>query len=221
MSDSPLMKVATIAAPVRHQVAEAFRTAIATGRFAPGERLVERELCELTGASRTSVREALRQLESEGLIEMVAHRGPIVARITAAQAREIYEVRDALESYLGALFVKKASAAQVGQLRRAVARIEKAYASRDLKRILEAKDLFYGILFEGAENDMMASVLRTMNARISLLRRLSLDSGSRSEHSLNELKSILASIENRDEEATIEACRTHVRNAAKAALKRL
>lgn len=215
------MKVATIAAPVRHQVAEAFRTAIVGGRFSPGERLVERELCELTGASRTSVREALRQLESEGLVEMVANRGPIVARMTPEQAREIYEVREALESYAGALFVKKASAAQVAQLRRAVARVESAYASRDLKRILEAKDLFYGILFEGAANDMIASILRRMNARISLLRRLSLGSGSRSELSLAELKDILAGIERRDEAATIEACRTHVRNAAKAALERL
>jgi len=63
------MRIAAVAAPVRQQVAEALRGAITSGRFAPGQRLVEKDLCELTGVSRASVREALRQLETEGLIE--------------------------------------------------------------------------------------------------------------------------------------------------------
>ncbi|MBP5856838.1 GntR family transcriptional regulator [Marivibrio halodurans] len=221
MSDHQTMRVTTVSAPIRHQVVEAFRSAIVSGRFVPGERLVERELCDLTGASRTSVREALRQLESEGLVEMVANRGAIVAMISAEQAREIYEVREALETYAGVLFVQKATAAQVATLRRSVDKIADAYASRELTRILEAKDAFYKILFKGAGNEMIASILTTMNARVSLLRRLSLDSGTRSEQSLRELKDILAGVEARDEAATHDACRKHVQGAAAAALSRL
>ena len=73
----------------REQVASRLRDAIVTGRFAPGRRLVERELCELTGVSRTSIREALRELESEGLITTVPHHGPVVSvvSIETAEAR--------------------------------------------------------------------------------------------------------------------------------------
>jgi GntR family transcriptional regulator, trigonelline degradation regulator len=91
------MKVSNVAAPVRLQVAASFRSAILSGRFQPGDRLIEKDLCDLTGASRTSVREALRQLETEGLVQLVPNKGPIVASIDPKQARSIYQVRAVLE----------------------------------------------------------------------------------------------------------------------------
>lgn len=221
MSNSEKMKITTEAAPVRSQVAASFRSAIVAGRFGPGERLIERELCELTGASRTSVREALRQLESEGLVETVANKGPIVTVITPEQARKIYEVREALESFAGALFVRVASDSQLQALKKAVNKIEAAYESRDLSKILSAKDNFYNVLFKGSGNEIIGSIIRTMNARISLLRRVSLDSGTRATQSLAELREILICIEQRDETATALACQRHVKKAAEAALSRL
>ena len=91
-------RVEKIAAPLRQSVTESIRYAIAVGHFKGGDRLPERSLCEMTGVSRTLVREALRQLESEGLIEVVPNRGPIVARITIKQAEDIYQVR--MEAWL-------------------------------------------------------------------------------------------------------------------------
>ncbi len=72
-----------------------------SGRFKPGERLIERELCDMMGVSRTAVREALRQLESEGLVENIAKRGPIVARITRTDAISIYEMRGVIRGPRG------------------------------------------------------------------------------------------------------------------------
>src|SRR5690606_41697344 len=71
------------AATLRHSVTESIRHAIALGRFGAGGRMPERELCEMTGVSPTRVREALRQLESEGLVEVSPHKGPVGARVTA------------------------------------------------------------------------------------------------------------------------------------------
>ena len=71
------------AATLRHSVTESIRNAIALGRFSSGDRMPERDLCEMTGVSRTLVSEALRQLESEGLVEVIPHKGPVVAVITA------------------------------------------------------------------------------------------------------------------------------------------
>src|SRR5262245_15967672 len=82
---------------LRELTAEKLRDAILSSRLQPGQRLVERDLCEQTGVSRSSVREALRHLEAEGLIERQGPRGLFVASITPEEARQIYEVRAAIE----------------------------------------------------------------------------------------------------------------------------
>ena len=81
---------------LRQLTLETLRDAILDSRFRPGERLVERTLCDLTCVSRTVVREVLRHLESEGLVQTLPHQGPIVARPDLAQAEQIYEIRELL-----------------------------------------------------------------------------------------------------------------------------
>src|ERR1700722_20278478 len=75
---------------LRHQVEHVIRQAIMSGRFAPGARLIERELCESLGVSRTSVREALRRLKADKLVCSVPHKGPTVAVISKQEASELY-----------------------------------------------------------------------------------------------------------------------------------
>ena len=82
---------------LREIVLEKLRGAILNFQLMPGDRLVERDLCERLGVSRTSVREALRHLESEGLVEFADAKGPRVAIITLADACDIYELRCVLE----------------------------------------------------------------------------------------------------------------------------
>jgi DNA-binding transcriptional regulator YhcF (GntR family) len=92
-----LLRVGRSAAPLRERVLDVLRQAILDGRYRPGQRLVERELIELTGVSRSTIREALRELEAEGLVETVPQKGAIVVIPTATEARELIEVRAALE----------------------------------------------------------------------------------------------------------------------------
>jgi GntR family transcriptional regulator, trigonelline degradation regulator len=212
------MKIFSVAAPVRQQVAASFRLAILSGRFQPGERLTEKDLCELTGASRTSVREALRQLETEGLVEMVPNKGPIVASIDPEQARSIYQVRGALESLAGALFALNATQAQIRRLETAVSDLADAYNEEKLEGILQKKDVFYEILLEGGGNEIIPALLRMMHARISLLRRVSLGRSARLSISIKEIRLILKAVKARDSAAAAEACRLHVERAADAAL---
>ncbi len=211
------MRVASVAAPVRQQVTAAFRSAIIGGRFQPGERLIENELCDLTGSSRTSVREALRQLEAEGLVEMVPNKGPIVASISPEQARSIYQVRGALESLAGGLFAKHASDDQIKRLDVAVNNLAKVYKSGDIEQVLIVKDAFYAILLEGGGNEIVPSLLRMMQARIGL-RRVSLSKASRLNESIAEIRLILKAIKARNPTAAAKACADHVERAAAAAL---
>jgi GntR family transcriptional regulator, trigonelline degradation regulator len=215
------MRIAAVAAPVRQQVAEVLREAITSGRFAPGQRLVEKDLCELTGVSRASVREALRQLETEGLIETRPNRGPSVSRLSPQDAASIYQVRGALEALAAQLFAAQASDAQIAELEAAVRVLDQAYKARDVDRIVAAKRSFYATLFQGSGNSMIGSILNTMNARITMLRRVSLSSPQRGPASLREIRAVLTAIKHRDPQAAYQASLHHIQQAAKIALTSL
>src|SRR5438067_1216231 len=103
------LRVSRDAPTLRELTTETIRDAILRMHFRPGQRLVERQLCADTGVSRTSIREALRQLEAEGLVERAPGRGLLVAAISMDEARQIYEVRAALEPTFARLFVKRAT----------------------------------------------------------------------------------------------------------------
>ncbi len=215
------MRIAAVAAPVRQQVAERLRAAIAAGDFAPGQRLIERDLCERLGVSRPSVREALRELESEGLIETVPNRGPVVTSLTRKDAASVYDVRAALEAVAAKRFAEGASDTQVGRLRDAVAVLAAAYGKKDVEAALAAKGNFYGVLFEGSGNRIVPQILRTMNARITLLRRISLSSLERLPESIKEIREVLAAIEARDPAAAFAASFAHIEKASSIALASL
>lgn len=220
MSDAS-MRIAAVAAPVRQKVVEVLRRAITEGRFAPGERLTERALCELTGVSRVSVREALRQLESEGLIEIQPNRGPLVSRLSKQDAVSLYQMRGALEALAARLFASLATDEKIEELSAAVSLLQQAYKRRDIEAIVVGKRKFYEVLIEGSGNSMIGATLNTMYARINQLRRISLSSPRRGPQSMREIRAVLAAIKRRDPEAAYAASLHHVEQAAKAALANL
>jgi GntR family transcriptional regulator, trigonelline degradation regulator len=215
------LRVEAVAAPVRQKVVEVLRGAITAGRFAPGERLIERTLCELTGVSRPSVREALRQLESEGLIETQPNRGPTVSRLSRRDAVSLYQMRGALEALAARLFASVASDAQIVELASAVSVLQQAYKRRDIEAIVQAKRRFYEVLFEGSGNSMIGPTLNAMNARANQLRRISLSSPKRGPQSMREIRAVLTAIRRRDPEAAYTASLHHIEQAATAALANL
>jgi DNA-binding GntR family transcriptional regulator len=200
------------------QVVELLRELILGAEFEPGERLVEAPLCQRFGVSRTVVREAIRQLETEGLVTIVANRGPVVSTLTAADARALYEVRGALEGLAGTLFAQRAGEAQRARLRAALATVSAAYEQADPQLRLAAKDEFYDVLLGGADNSIIRSTLRGIHARVQLLRGLSLQAPGRAGESLSELTAIVDAVDRRDPEGARLACEGHVKEAATAAL---
>jgi DNA-binding GntR family transcriptional regulator len=214
-------RVERVAAPLRHSVTESIRYAIALGRFKAGERMPERELCEMTGVSRTLIREALRQLESEGLIEVLPHRGPVVARLSAEQARDIYQVRIQLEGLACKLFAEQASVAQREALRIAFERLRASFGDSDPLIRLHAKNQFYECLVEGSGNNALGLCLKMLNARVMLLRATSLRAPGRGQDSIAELEEVMAALDDRDGEAAKQAAVRHVEKAADAALRLL
>jgi DNA-binding GntR family transcriptional regulator len=213
------LRVERIPAPVRTQVIDNLRQAIIDRRFLPGQRLIERELVELMGVSRTSVREALRELTAEGLVTSVPNKGNVVSEVSSKEAAQLYAVRSALEGLAGRVFVQNASAKDRYELARAMRDIEQA-ASVGVS-ILGAKDRFYEILFAGGGNDALRSIASGLHARISVLRSLSLSLPGRTTQSLEELRNILQAVEANDADRAADACARHVEAAGRAAVQAL
>jgi len=214
----PSLTVTRSVAPVRQQVIENLRRAIVEGRFGPADRLVERELCALTGASRSSVREALRQLEAEGLVETLPDRGPVVRTVSATEAEDLYQVRAQLEGLVGRLFASRATAAEVAELRESFEDLAKAFRSKDPAVPLRAKDRFYDVLTTGCRNATLDALLQALHNRIALLRATTLAQPGRSDKTLVELERIVRAVEKRDGDAAWAACVAHVDAAASVAL---
>jgi DNA-binding GntR family transcriptional regulator len=207
-----------LAAPLRRQVLDELRQSIISGRMAPGSRLVERELISMMGVSRTVIREALRQLETEGLIAIIPNKGPVVRELTVAEAKDLYAIRAVLEGLAARLFVQNADAAQVEKLEQELNATEKAYKSGDAAQILASKNIFYDILFEGAGSETLSSMIGTLHVRIWRWRALGLGHPKRTaerwKESIGGLRSMLEAIKKRQAELAEKLMRDEATKAA-------
>lgn len=207
------------AAPIRAQTLEKLREAISDGYFQPGQRLLERELCEELGVSRTSFREALRQLEAEGLVSTIPNQGPIVAKMTLRDAEEIYEVREVLECLASRLFALNADDAHAAELAKAVSNLERKSRESDIRGYLNVKKRFYEVLFSGSGNRVLQSFHRSLMTRVNVLRQTSLSQSGRVRQSADEIAGLVRAILQRDPDAAWQQCSDHVRRAASAAME--
>lgn len=217
MPDRPLIE--RTAAPLRQQVVKLIREDILSDRLKPGQRLVENVLCEQLNVSRTVVREALRQLESEHLIDVVPNLGPIVTVLTEDDVRSIYVVRANLEGLAGRLFAQNASKRQCADLLALRARLDRDYRNGDIETREEYKAEFYRQLLAGANNQVLTEMLASIHARIAIFRRIAFVDPARIEPSIRELENIIdAAARDRDPDAASIACEHHITGAGELAL---
>ncbi|EHJ06323.1 GntR family transcriptional regulator [Marinobacter manganoxydans] len=224
MQRTPLddsLKVSRNQPTLREMVLDKLRQAIMSFQLLPGDRLVERDLCKRLGVSRTSVREALRHLEAEGLVESEGGRGPRVAVITLEDARDIYELRCVLESMVVQLFTQKATDKQMADFDHAWEILKATLRSGDTVAIVNAVSDFYGVLYEGAGNRVAGQFLSLLQARVNYLRATSVSQKERYLDSFQEMTKIVEAIKARNAEAAHEACVEHIKAAANVALAAL
>ncbi len=204
--------------PIHKQLLDGLRRAIVGGDLKPGEKLREGALSASAGVSRTIVREALRQLESEGLITATRNKGAMVRALSVEEARDIYCIRAFLEGLAARLFTERATGEHLEKLTFAVDAALEAYRSWDVKKILAARDAYYEELLAGAGSDVLAVTLRSLNARIAHWRAIPLShpgrSKKREQEVRNELKRLIKSIRERDAAAAEMAARMHVEGIA-------
>jgi len=208
-------------APIREQVASILRDAIIEMRLEPGKLLVERELCEMTQASRPSVREALRQLEAEGLVESLSGRGTIVAVTSPELATSVSEVRVELERLAVELFIKHAGPADLDRFRDAVGEVRAAAERGEGASVaaMRAMNRVYDVLLEGAGNPILMQMVNLLQRRVTQLRALALEQPGRTAQNVIELEAILESFEQHDVKSARSAAAFHVQQEARTALR--
>lgn len=206
---------------LRHQVENVLRQAIVSGRYAPGARLVERELCETLGVSRTSVREALRRLEAEKLVRNVPHKGPVVAVMSRHDAHELYALRGLLEGFAAHEFARLGSDDSLVRFAAAARELREAALAQRQEGVLRAKAALYDVLLDNCGNSIVKEILHSLYSRVNLLRTTSLMHPERLAHSLGEIDELAVALQRRDGEAAQRIAQLHVANAEQAAMRML
>lgn len=187
---------------LREKVTEAIRASIAAGNLAPGQKLVEREICGELGISRTVLREALQHLEAEGLIVNRSRRGRTVISIGRQEAAEIYAVRKALEGLIGSGFADNATAVQIKKLKAHL----QSMRSRQPRDAFAAEQQFFAIMRDHCGNHVAADFARQLDGRVMILKQLSTFQNIPYQERLQELDAIVAAIETRNGKLTGELC---------------
>lgn len=193
------------------------KDAIQTGTLAPGMRIREVEIAERFGISRTPAREAIRRLESRGLITIVPHQGAVVASLDHQQTMELYDLREILEGSAAGFAARHASAAEIEELVELVAS-EPSFADAP-ERLADLNRVFHGALYRAAHNRFLEQALLNLRDSMALLGGTSLQVSGRYHAAHEEHEAIIAGLTDRDEQAAERAARHHIRQAQRARLK--
>jgi DNA-binding GntR family transcriptional regulator len=187
---------------LRQQVTDSLRTSILSGTLRPGQKLIERELCEEMHISRTVLREALQHLEAEGMIVNEPPKGRVVIDISEEEAREIYDVRRAMEYLVAESFIRNATEGQIVRLREKLNRAGSLARPED---ILTLEDEFTSDMLRAGGNKVAANILLQLNNRIVISRRLSSVAGISADERLAELRALMSAIEARSTRGIVRA----------------
>lgn len=213
----PSLKVERRTVTLRELALEKMRTAILEARFHPGERLVERTLCEILGVSRTVVREVLRHLQTEGLVDSLPNQGPIVAVLDASSAAQIYEIRALLEGEAAKACAERADEHTVEKLASYIDEIRLAFEAQDHQRVKSLTSAFYECLFISGNKHVAWEIVQSLTARINRLRALTIASDDRGRQAVDEMRVILRAIQMRDGVRARAAAIAHVHRVAQIA----
>lgn len=163
--------IANAAGSTLHQeVLERVRDFIVEGNVLEGERIPERRLCEMIGISRTPLREALKVLASEGLIELLPNRGARVKAMDARDIREIFDVVGGLESIAGRLACEKITEEQISNIENLHREMYSYYLRGDRSNYFRTNQLIHDAIMDVAQNELLTRTFKTLSGRIRRFR---------------------------------------------------
>ncbi len=177
-------------------IVESVEEKILSGALKPGERIIEQELCEELGVSRSPVREALIVLENQGFLVRQARKGVRVAMVTQKEAVDAYRIRANLESLATYLAVKNNKAGLVEKLKRINEKLEQASSQKKAKKYFRLNKQFHQTLIANCENDQLIQMLSVFDKKTARYRKEVLSIPGQIEASLKRHEKLIRSLEN-------------------------
>lgn len=196
--------------PYRDKVYDVIKENIILGIIKPGEHLIETELSEKFNISRSPIREALRKLESDGLVETISSHGTYVKTFTDSDIREIYDIRKVLGLLALSKAINSRSSSDVDNLRFIIDSSKDAYRRGDVNRYIALNHEFHNFLIELGKLSRVRNILDNISAGIKYFSALNLRNEGRIEESIREHELILDALVRRDEDALEKAYVDHV-----------
>ena len=204
--------------PLRDVVFNTLRQAILRGELKPGERLMEIQLANKLGVSRTPIREAIRKLELEGLVLMIPRKGAEVADITEKSLRDVLEVRKALEELAVQLTCDKITKEQIRELEQAAEQFKKTLKSNDITEIAEADVRFHDIIYLATDNQKLILLLNNLREQMYRYRIEYLKRADNYSQLLAEHEEIIRHIEKKQKKEAAEIVCKHIDNQVAAVM---
>ena len=198
----------SLSAKVFHSI----REDILNGKYQANEELKEKNIGEELGVSRTPVREALRQLELEGLVHIIPNKGAFVENVTLKDIKDIYEIRTLLEGLCARWAAENITKEQLEELEETVFLSDCHYSKENWDQILVLDNRFHEIVYEACGSKELTRVLRDYHHYLQRIRRITLEQKERARASTDEHRAIAEALKARDAATAEECAKLHIKN---------
>lgn len=183
---------------LREKILETIRDAILRGSLKPGERVSEPELAERFGISRTPIREAFRQLESEGYLQVIPRKGAVVASLSERDVEEFYAIKIILEGFAARMAAEKMSMKDIEKLEAINDKLKKLADEEDVKNFFKVHDEFHEVFIKAAGNEKLLELINQLIMRFKRLRLASLSQPGRMNVSVQEHEQLIEAFKRHD-----------------------
>ena len=205
--------------PLREVVCETLRDAIRKGVLKPGERLMEIQLAEELGVSRTPVREAIRKLELEGYVIMMPRRGTYVANLSIRDVNEVFEIRTSLDSLASGLAAERITDEELERLQRLLVFIGGYIETNNMDKIVETDTEFHDLLYQASRNTRLVGIIFNLREQLTRFRATSMSFPGRLKATLEEHRRIVEAIAQGDVKEAQLAAEDHMEKSEQTLLK--
>lgn len=199
--------------PIRETVYQQLKHAVLTGAFSAGERLLERDIAEKLQVSRTPVREALKRLEADGLLEALPKQGLVVKKYSDDDIREIYMIREALECLAAEFAAINSTDGDIALLDGLVLEMDRLDNDADAERLMEIHRCFSETYNRASHMPTLVHLIESLKDQVTRFRNVSLSSPARRIETRKEHKELLDALRRRDPEQASALTHVHIRNA--------
>ena len=208
-------------AALHEQVTQRLRQMLVEGRIAPGAKLNERELAQVLQVSRTPLREAIKMLAAEGLVELLPNRGAIALALSEADVLNTFEVMAGLEGLSGELAAQRITAAELAEIRAMQFEMMGAYTRGDLSNYYRINAMIHSAINAAAKNPVLTSTYNQVNARLQALRFRSNQNGEKWKRAVKEHEKMVEALSTRDGATLRALLQQHLYNKRDAVIDQL